>query len=547
LDGRTSSTSVHKLKMPNNLLLCVVAVTDALRHTTPVMRSKPTFENPLKVIATVVAQADIVGVEAPWRAPNTIALPAKTEPLRRIHGTWGPRREIDRSCLHPLLRLGGDSDAVEPWLTSLLALPPPVLALAVPFAAVLTPLLPVIVAARKASWAEEVAESAAEHQADFDANWLAYRAQQSITVERLLAAQAAGTRDPLLPPPDEPFTVSVTMATGQEGAAVVGALSAASDTFPNLVIRALVRNPESAKAKELSALPRVRIVQADSVDEESLAEGLVGADAAYLCTTLNQAGAGKWAMQWDGGKYEVDQGVAFAAAAARTPTLKQVVYGTAPARKWPEAFRVEPPIHYAAKWRIEEILTKAGVPLTSLRKCPYHENFTKLTKPKPRADGQGDGWWQPGNYLIKALTPAAFEYNMLGPGDIGAWAILALSHPTILSEASLSIAADCLTGKEMADGATRADAFGPEVAFEYKEQPRWLFEALSYVEPTFVYISGLQRWNSDGGRYDLTKEDVARLRALHAGMTWEEHLQRDGLTQFTATMAELLPDVVKGA
>jgi len=134
---------------------------------------------------------------------------------------------------------------------------------------------------------------------------------------------------------------------------------------------------------------------------------------------------------------------------------------------------------------------------------------------------------------------------MLGPGDIGAWATLALSHPSPLAGRSLSIAADCATGQEMADGATNAHAFGPGVDFAYKEQPRWLFEALAFVEPTFVYISGLQRWNADGGVYDLTKEDVAELRQLHAGTTWEEHLRRDGLEQFTATMAELLPDVVK--
>ena len=134
---------------------------------------------------------------------------------------------------------------------------------------------------------------------------------------------------------------------------------------------------------------------------------------------------------------------------------------------------------------------------------------------------------------------------MLGPGDIGAWALIALEHPSILGGASLSIAADSLTGEQMAAGATRAGAFGPEVDFTYKEQPRWLFEALAFVEPTFVYISGLQRWNSDGGQYDLTPEDVAHVRKLHAGTTWEEHLRKDGLEQFTATMAELLPDVVK--
>ena len=43
----------------------------------------------------------------------------------------------------------------------------------------------------------------------------------------------------------------------------------------------------------------------------------------------------------------------------------------------------------------------------------------------------------------------------------------------------------------------------------------------------------------------LMRRRVAQLRELHAGLTWEQHLRRDGLDQFTETMAELLPDVVK--
>mmetsp|Transcript_8799 Transcript_8799/g.22984 ORF Transcript_8799/g.22984 Transcript_8799/m.22984 type:complete len:137 (+) Transcript_8799:1469-1879(+) len=136
---------------------------------------------------------------------------------------------------------------------------------------------------------------------------------------------------------------------------------------------------------------------------------------------------------------------------------------------------------------------------------------------------------------------------MLGPGDIGEWALLAFTHPSVLCDASLSVAADSLTGTQMAESATHADAFGPGVQFQYKEQPRWLFETLAFVEPTFVYISGLQRWNSDGGKYDLTKDDVTQLRRLHAGTTWADHLRSDGLDQFTSTMAKLLPDVVKRA
>ena len=50
----------------------------------------------------------------------------------------------------------------------------------------------------------------------------------------------------------------------------------------------------------------------------------------------------------------------------------------------------------------------------------------------------------------------------------------------------------------------------PPNSREPPAQPRWVFEALAFVEPTFVYISGLQRWNSDGGRCDLASISQAK-------------------------------------
>ena len=86
---------------------------------------------------------------------------------------------------------------------------------------------------------------------------------------------------------------------------------------------------------------------------------------------------------------------------------------------------------------------------------------------------------------------------------------------------------------------------GDGVSFSYAQQPRWLFEVLAFFEPTFVYISGLQRWASDGGVYDLDAHGVQHVRKLVAGNTWADHLEREGLGQFTETMADLLPDATK--
>jgi len=368
---------------------------------------------------------------------------------------------------------------------------------------------------------------------------MAYRAGQRVLVGRLEHAQRERAARP---PVAEAKTIVVTMATGQEGRAIVRELATTASLGVGKV-RALVRDPTSAKARELLINDKVELVKCDSLDVDALADALRGADAAYLCTTLNKASAGTWAMSWDGGAYEVDQGRAMAAAweALGDEAPRQLVYGTVPLRKWAPGYVVEPPIHYAAKWEIEKILLNAGVPLTCLRKCPYMENFTKLTK---KAPGTPEGEWPAGTYYVRALTPPEFEYNVLDPRDIGPWASLVFAHPDILAGESLSIASDSLTGAEMAE---QADGlFGEGVRWAYAEQPRWLFEALAFFEPTFVYISGLQRWTSDGGLYDLTRADVDRLRALHDGTRWRDFLKRDGLSQFTATMADLLPDAAKG-
>ena len=72
---------------------------------------------------------------------------------------------------------------------------------------------------------------------------------------------------------------------------------------------------------------------------------------------------------------------------------------------------------------------------------------------------------------------------------------------------SLSISADVLTGHGMAAGATISGAFGPGVSFEYKEQPLALRVARVRRADLRVHLR-LAVWNTDGGRYDLLREDV---------------------------------------
>ena len=217
---------------------------------------------------------------------------------------------------------------------------------------------------------------------------------------------------------------------------------------------------------ELATLPNVEVVQADSLDADSLSEAMevccctarmrlsslllhppplhghhshrtypstylpplfTGRRRRLLMHHLEQPGAGTWTMGWDGGKYEVDQGVAFAKAAQRIETLKQVdvrhragaeVAGGVP-RRAADPLRGE----------VENRGDPSRRGLTSYRGIRKYlpRELHQAYKAAHNHDGEGDGnSWEPGTYFIKALTPSDFEYNMLGPGDIGAWALLAL-------------------------------------------------------------------------------------------------------------------------
>ena len=66
---------------------------------------------------------------------------------------------------------------------------------------------------------------------------------------------------------------------------------------------------------------------------------------------------------------------------------------------------------------------------------------------------------------------------MLDPADAGPWAALCFAHPEALVGESLSIASDCLSGAEMAAGAS--ESLGEGVRFSYATQPRFVFECLA--------------------------------------------------------------------
>lgn len=80
---------------------------------------------------------------------------------------------------------------------------------------------------------------------------------------------------------DKPL-VLVWGATGDQGSSVVNEL-AASGAFR---VRAVTRNPDSEKAKQLAALPNVETIKADYLVEDDVLRASQGAHGVFAVTNF---------------------------------------------------------------------------------------------------------------------------------------------------------------------------------------------------------------------------------------------------------------------
>src|SRR5271163_2956600 len=145
--------------------------------------------------------------------------------------------------------------------------------------------------------------------------------------------------------------VLVLGATGTQGGAVARGLLAAS--FP---VRALVRDPESARARALSDAG-AQLVLADLLDRTSLARAFDGVGAAYAITTPFEHGADE----------ELEQGENIIAA-ARDAGLRWLILASVAA-----ADRAPGP-HFRSKARIEQQLMGTAIPWTVVAPSYFYEN-----------------------------------------------------------------------------------------------------------------------------------------------------------------------------
>ena len=244
--------------------------------------------------------------------------------------------------------------------------------------------------------------------------------------------------------------IAVLGATGAQGGGLVRAIL--SDPSGEFAARAVTRDPESPKARELAALG-VEVVAGDVDDEASLERAFAGAWGAF-CVTFY------WAHFSP--EKELAQAKAMASA-AKAAGLRHVIWSTLEDTRnlvpltddrMPTLMGKYKVPHFDAKGEANAAFTSLGVPTTFLLTSFYWDNLIHFgMEPKRGADG----------VLAFTLPMGDRKLPGIAASDIGGCAYGIFKRGEEMVGKTIGIAGDHLTGSEMA--ASLGRAFGEEVRY----------------------------------------------------------------------------------
>jgi len=257
--------------------------------------------------------------------------------------------------------------------------------------------------------------------------------------------------------------IAVVGATGAQGGGLVRAIL--GDKSGGLAARALTRNPNSEKAKELARLG-AEVVAADVDDEESLKRAFQGAYGAFCVTFF-------WAH------FSPEKELAHAAAMARAAKqagVQHVIWSTLEdTRKWvPLSDQRMPTLmgkykvpHFDAKGEADQVFTELGVPVTFLLTSFYWDNLIHFGMgPKKGASGT----------LAFTLPMGNAKLPGIAAGDIGRCAHGIFKKGREFIGQRVGISGEHLTGTQMAAALTKA--LGQEV--RYNAVPPEVFRGFGF-------------------------------------------------------------------
>ncbi len=237
--------------------------------------------------------------------------------------------------------------------------------------------------------------------------------------------------------------ITVFGATGSQGGGLVRSI--ANDPNSEFTARAVTRDPNSEKAKELSALG-AEVVYGDLSNEESIRRALEGAYGAYFVTFF-------WAH------FSPEQEKAEAALfakAAKQAGIKHAIWSTLEDtrelvplhdNRMPTLRDIYKVPHFDAKGESNKVFKEAGVPTTFFHVSFYWDNFIYFGS-GPKRDPDGN----------LALTLPIGDAKMAGIGadDIGKCAYGIFKNPAEYIGKDVGVAGEHLSGQQMADALSKA-------------------------------------------------------------------------------------------
>jgi uncharacterized protein YbjT (DUF2867 family) len=291
--------------------------------------------------------------------------------------------------------------------------------------------------------------------------------------------------------------VAVTGATGTQGGAAARALLASGWR-----VRALVRDPRSAKARALAGAG-AEVVAADMDDRASLDAALRGVYGVFsVQPTMGYPGTPPTFTVED--ELRLGGNVAEAAVQARVEHFVYASVGAADAghgiRRW------------QSKAELEAHARRLGLPATVLRPVRFMENQVD-----PRFGTRG-------GVMADVVFPDV-PVQLIAGADIGAFAALAFADPAQYVGETLELAGDELTMTEIAQIMERA--LGRPIT--YRAIPR---EAL--LDKGHDALAGYEFANHGGGWH----ADIPALRERHPGlMTFSTWLEHEGAQKYATALA----------
>lgn len=244
--------------------------------------------------------------------------------------------------------------------------------------------------------------------------------------------------------------ITIFGATGAQGGGLAHAIL--NDKNSEFAVRAVTRNPDSDKAKQL-AQKGAEVVAANIDDKESVKKALDGAYGAYFVTFF-----------WDhfSPEKEIEE-AKHMAEAAKEAGLKHVIWSTLEdTRIWipldddrmptlQEKYKVP---HFDAKGASNHFFTDLGVPTTFFLASFYWDNFIFF--------GSGPKKGEDGNYY---LTFPLDDKKMAGIAseDIGKCAYGVFKKGEEMIGKTVGVSGEHLTGQQLADAMSKA--LGKEIKY----------------------------------------------------------------------------------